>query len=220
MSEAILSRSGRPDLTAIAPVKVAVAAALVFWVVLVTLLGAGGLFVTPPGAPPLVILIAVTAPIVVFLAAFRISRAFRDFVLAADLRFMMAIQAWRFAGLGFLALYAHGILPGLFAWPAGLGDIAIGLTAPWLLVALIRRPGFAASRTFVAWNWLGILDLVIAVGTGTLSQMLSPGVNGSSTGPMAQLPLALIPTYFVPIFVMLHIAALMQTRRVATESGA
>jgi hypothetical protein len=28
--------------------------------------------VTPPGAPPLLILIAVTAPIVVFLAAFRI----------------------------------------------------------------------------------------------------------------------------------------------------
>jgi hypothetical protein len=215
MSEAILSRSDRPGATAIPPAKLAAAAALVFWFALALLLGAGGFFFTPPGAPPLLLLIAVTAPIVVFLLAFMISEAFRNLVLAADLRFMMAVQAWRFAGLGFLALYAHGVLPGLFAWPAGLGDIAIGITAPWLLVALIRRPSFAASRTFVVWNWLGILDLVVAVGTGALSRMLTPGLEGPSTGAMSQLPLSLIPTYFVPIFVMLHIAALIQARRLA-----
>jgi hypothetical protein len=215
MPETILYQPARPGSSAIPPTKVAVAAALVLWFALVMLLGAGEFFVTPAGTPPLAILIAVTAPIAVFVAAFRISRTFRDFVLAADLRFMMAIQAWRFAGLGFVALYTHGVLPGLFAWPAGLGDIAIGVTAPWILTALIRRPGFAASRTFVVWNLLGILDLIVAVGTGTLSQMLSPGVGGASTGPMAQLPLALIPAYFVPIFVMMHIAALVQARRFA-----
>jgi hypothetical protein len=217
MSETILHQPAGPSSSVISPTKLAVAAALPFWLALVTLLGAGGFFVTPPGTPPLSILIALTVPIVVFLAAFRISRAFRDLVQTADLRFMMAIQAWRFAGLGFLALYAHGVLPGLFAWPAGLGDIAIGVTAPWLLLALIRRPGFAASRTFVAWNVLGILDLAVAVGTGALSGMLALGVDGPSTGPMGQLPLALVPTYFVPIFVMLHIAALIQARRLAKE---
>ena len=75
-------------------------------------------------------------------------RPFRDFVLAADLRLMTGIQAGRFAGLGFLALYANGVLPGSFALPAGLGDMAIGVTAPWVLLALIRRPGFAAGKTF------------------------------------------------------------------------
>jgi hypothetical protein len=32
---------------------------------------------------------------------------------------------------------------------------------------------------------------------------------------MAQLPLMLIPAYFVPLFVMLHSAALFQSRRQA-----
>jgi hypothetical protein len=197
-------------------VTLVVAVVLAIWFALVFLLGAGGAFVRQPGALPLPILIGVTAPLIVFLAAFWVSPAFRDFVLAVDLRLVTGIQAWRFAGLGFLALYAHGVLPGLFAWPAGLGDIAIGVTAPWVVLALIRRPRFAASQLFLVWNLLGILDLVVAVGTGALSSGLAVGVAGEiTTSPMAQLPLVLIPGYFVPLFLMLHLAALFQMRRLA-----
>lgn len=120
--------------------------------------------------------------------------------------------------MGFLALYTYGVLPGIFAWPAGLGDIAIGVTAPWVLVALIRQPRFAATKTFVLWNVLGLLDLVVAVSTGALSSALASGAAGEvTTAPMAQLPLVLIPAYFVPIFIMLHAAALIQARRLARD---
>lgn len=195
-----------------------VAAGLAVWLALVVLLGAGGAFVRPPGALPLPILIGVSAPLIAFLAAFWVVRAFRGFVLAIDLRLVTGIQAWRFAGFGFLALYAHRLLPGLFAWPAGLGDIAIGVTAPWVVLALIRRPGFAASRPFVAWNLLGVLDLVVAISTGMLSSGIAVGLAGEvTTSPMAQLPLVLIPGYLVPFFIMLHLAALFQARRLATS---
>lgn len=220
MSNTVLSPSARPS-SAIAPTATPVAAAvLAVWLALVLVLGAGGAFATPPRTPPLPILTGVLLPIIAFLAALRLSRPFRDFVLAADLRFLTGIQAWRFAGFGFLALYAHGVLPGVFAWPAGLGDIAIGITAPWVIVALIRRPGFAASKGFVAWNLLGILDLVVAVGVGALSAALAAGVAGEvTTLPMTRLPLVLIPAYLVPIFIMLHAAALLQARRLARRSG-
>ncbi len=214
MPNTVLSQSARPGSPLIPGTRSFAAVVFAVWFTLVMLAGAGGVFVTPPGTPPLPILIGVTAPIIVFFAGLRMSRAFRDFVLAADLRFMLAVQAWRFAGLGFLALYTHGVLPGVFAWPAGLGDIAIGVTAPWLLIALIHRPNFAASKTFVVWNVLGVVDLVVAVGTGALSSGLAAGVAGEITAsPMAQLPLVLIPAYLVPIFVMLHVAALLQARR-------
>ena len=191
-----------------------VAIVLVIWLVLVFLLGAGEAFVRPPGAPPFPILIGVTVPLVVFLTAYRLSGAFRAFVLAGDLPLVTAVQAWRFAGFGFLALYAHGVLPGVFVWPAALGDMAIGLTAPWLALALVRRPGFAASRLFVVWNLLGILDLVVAVSDAALNQSLATGAAGEVTvAPMAQMPLVLVPAYFVPLFVMLHLAALFQARR-------
>lgn len=195
-------------------VSLFVTVVLAIWLALVFLLGTYGAFVRPPEAPPFPILLGATVPLVVFIAAYLGSGAFRAFILAADLRLLTAIQAWRAGGLGFLALHAHGILPGLFAWPAGLGDIAIGVTAPWVALALIRRPTFVASRQFVIWNLLGILDLVVAVSAGALSSGFVAGLVGKvTTAPMAQLPLALIPAYFVPLFIMLHLIALFQTRR-------
>src|SRR5207244_10211092 len=138
-------------------------------------------------------------------------------ILGADLRFVAAIEAWRWCGLVFFSLYANGILPGLFALPAGLGDMAIGISAPWIVLSLIRNPLFAASRRFVIWNILGIADFVVAVSMGALSSGAFPGINGLignvTTSPMTRLPLVLIPAFMVPFFTMLHLTALFQTRR-------
>jgi len=191
-------------------VKLFVTVALAIWLALVFLLGANGAFIRPPEIPPLPILLGATAPLLMFVVAYLKSDAFRA-ILAADLSLLTAIQAWRAGGLGFLALYVHGILPGLFAWPAGIGDIAIGITAPWVALALIRKPSFVNSCQFVIWNLLGILDLVVAVSLGALSSGFVAGLVGSvTTAPMAQLPLVLIPAYFVPLFIMLHLTALFQ----------
>jgi hypothetical protein len=207
----------RPRIIGDTTVRAIVAGVLALWLVAVFLLGAAEGFVRPPGTPPIPILIGAVAPVVVFLVAYWVWPAFRAYVLSTDLPLGAAIQAWRAGGLGFLALYAHEKLPGAFAWPAGLGDIAIGVTAPWVALALVRRPGFATSPVFVAWNLFGILDLVVAISTGGLHSALA-SAGEVTTGPMAQLPLLLIPAYLVPLFVMLHLAALFQARRqAATE---
>lgn len=186
---------------------------LAAWFLAIAWLGTAGAFAGPPGSPPLPILAAVLLPLAVFFTLFRWSRAFRDFVLSIDLRLVAGVQAWRFAGLEFLGLYAVGVLPGMFAFPAGLGDMAIAAAAPWMALRLSRDPGFASSNAFRRWNWLGILDLVVAVGLGGLSAFTATGAPGEvSTQAMAQMPLVLIPAYLVPIFIMLHVAALYRTR--------
>jgi hypothetical protein len=191
-----------------------IAGVLAVWLVLVLVLGGAGVIARPPGTPPIPILIGAVGPVMLFLAACGLWPAFRASVQSLDPRLATAIQGWRAAGLGFLALYAHGVLPGAFAWPTGLGDIAIGVTAPWVVLALIRRPDFVISRGFVAWNVLGILDLVVAVSIGGLISTMATGATGEvTTQPMAQLPLVLIPAFLVPLFVMLHLAALFQARR-------
>jgi hypothetical protein len=195
-------------------VRSVVTVALALWLGLVALLGIQGRFVGLPGSPPLPIFFGFAIPLAVFFAAYFGWSAFRAFVLGADLRLVATVQAWRFAGVGFLSLYAHGVLPGLFAFPAGLGDIAIAVSAPWIVLGLVGHPSFATSRQFVIWNILGIIDLVVAVSMGTLCSGFLPGLTGSvTTSPMAQLPLVLIPAYFVPIFIMLHFTALFQARR-------
>jgi hypothetical protein len=187
---------------------------LTVWFVLVVSLGTAGAFLGRPGNPPFAIAIGVGAPLLLFFAWLRLSPSFRAFMLSLDLRFIAGMQAWRWGGLGFLSLYAHHVLPAMFALPAGLGDMAIGATAPWMILALVRQPGFATSAAFIRWNVLGILDLIVAVSLGALGVTLATGAPGEiSTAPMASLPLLVIPTYFVPIFLMLHVAALMQSRQ-------
>jgi hypothetical protein len=197
-------------------VKRVLAAALALWLGLIFFLGDRGSFVGNVGSPPLPIVFGFGIPLVVFFTAYLGWSAFRAFVLAVDLRLLAAIQAWRWAGLGFLSLYAQGILPGLFALPAGLGDMAIGFAAPWIVLGLIRHPSFATSRRHVIWNIMGIVDLVVAVLMGTICSGFFSGIPGTvTTGPMARLPLVLIPAYLVPIFILLHFTALSQVRQLA-----
>jgi hypothetical protein len=192
----------------------AVAITLTAWFLLVVSFGALGAFTGPPGKPPLPIGIGVAAPLLLFFAWMRLSQSFREFVLSLDLRLIAAMQAWRFGGLGLLFLYAHNVLPAVFALPAGLGDMAIGVAAPWMMLGLVRQPGFATSAAFTRWNLLGILDLVVAVSIGALGALFATGAPGEiSSAPMATLPLLLIPAFLVPLFFMLHIAALLQRRQ-------
>lgn len=195
-------------------VRAIVPVALALWLGLVFTLGALGKFVASPGSPPLPIFLGLAIPLAVFFTAYFTWAEFRAFVLNADLRFVTAVQAWRWAGLEFLSLYAYGILPGIFALPAGLGDMAIGVTAPWMVLGLIQKPSFVTSRRYRIWNIMGIVDLSVAVLLGTLSSGFLPALTGNvTTGAMAKLPLLLIPAYLVPIFIMLHFTALAQARR-------
>lgn len=213
MANTVLSHIDQPNTPADSGAGAFVAAFFLIWLALAFILGSRGVFVAPTGTPPLALLIALVAPISLYLFAYRSIRPLREFILSADLRVIVGIQAWRWAGLGFLNLYAYKILPGIFAWPAGLGDMAIGITAPLMLAALLRRPDFATSRKFVMWNVAGILDFTVAVSIGALVPLFAPNLFGAvSTDPMSRLPLVLIPTYLVPMFVMLHLTALFQAR--------
>jgi len=124
MSSVITSRSPASQ-----GIGLTVAAALAVWFVLVFVLGAVGAFGAPPGTPPLPIFVGVLAPLIALFLFYRFSAAFRDFVLSIDLRAATAIQAWRAAGLGFIALYVYQILPGSFrlaSRPGRPGDRADG----------------------------------------------------------------------------------------------
>ena len=205
------------DSTASGGIRLGVFLVLAIWFVGVMVLGAQGAFLGRPGAPPIGMAIGFTAPLLLFFAWLRLSSAFRGFILSLDLRLAAGIQAWRFAGLGFLFLYAYKVLPAPFALPAGLGDMAVGFAAPWMVLGVSGQPRFAASAAFVRWNWLGILDLVVALGLGASMAMAAPGAI--STAPMATLPLLIVPVFLVPLFLMLHAAALIQSRWMRRRPG-
>lgn len=165
-----------------------------------------GVFDSTP-RPPIALGLAAVVPVAIFAFGYRQSAGFRQFVLSSDLRLLTLAQTWRAGGIVFLILYWRGLLPGVFALPAGLGDMAIGLTAP--MVARSWKPPFP-SKTFVVWNVLGLLDLVMAVSLGILASATPVGVLAGdvTTRLMGTFPLSLIPTFFVPLLVILHLISL------------
>jgi hypothetical protein len=166
------------------------------------------LFATAPDQPPIPLGLAVLIPIAIFVIWSATSQPFRQFLLSLNPRTLTFVQSWRIAGFVFLVLYAYGILPGQLALPAGWGDIAIGATAP--LVAL-KLTDSRHRKSFVLWQFLGIADLVNAVGMGVSARFINP--NGIPTSAMTVLPMSLIPTFAVPLFLILHFISIAQTRQ-------
>ena len=81
---------------------------------------------------------------------------------------LIGVQLYRALGVIFLILYATDKLPGLFAWPAGLGDVLVGVLAPVVAIAYARAPDRNTDLVF-AWNLFGLADLIVAVTTGFLT---------------------------------------------------
>jgi hypothetical protein len=181
------------------------------WIVSVLALASWNAFNVPASEPALPTVIALLVPVVAFVAAMFLSKDLRAVAMNLDPVLLTEFQAWRILGGLFLAVYAFGHLPGLFAWPAGLGDVAIGVAAPFMAWRLRNDPGFLNSRRFLSFNLLGLADFIVAVATGVAARQQIPGfVEQVTTSAMSQLPLIVIPTIIVPAFIILHLIVLMQ----------
>lgn len=139
---------------------------------------------------------------------------------AVPLQWLTGVQLYRALGGIFLVLYGAGQLPGLFAWPAGLGDVLVGVLAPVVALAYARGPGNNGDLV-TAWNIFGLLDLIVAVGCGFATSP-SPVQLAAFDRPnelITAFPLVLIPTYLVPVSVLLHLVSLAKLRRAVRYQG-
>ena len=168
-------------------------AVVVLWFVLALVGSLLGVFNSKLN-PPILLGLAVVVPVALFALGHRALPGFRQFVSSLNLRVLTWAQTCRVLGVVFLIVHQRGLLPGVFALPAGWGDIAIGISAP--MVAWFWRPPYP-HKTFVVWNVLGIVDLVVAVSLGVLASPTSVGILAGdiTTRLMAMFPLSLIPTF-------------------------
>lgn len=181
------------------------------WIAGVMGLAFNGALALEPGVSPVMTLVAVLGPPLLFAVALYLFGDFRRQMLSLDPALLTALQGWRVLGGGFLFVYAFGHLPGFFAWPAGLGDVAVGIGAPFTAIALARGHLSIASNRLLAVHAAGLIDFVIAVGTGIAARNSIPGlVEGVTSAPMGELPLVLVPAIGVPTFIILHLIVLVQ----------
>jgi hypothetical protein len=174
------------------------------WFFAAVVAGALGV-VNEPGRPPLVLLSFFVLPILGFAAAYAASPSFRAFTETIPMWVLVGSHLWRFVGIGFVIGWLTGALPGGFGIPEGFGDIVAALGA-LLLLPSVRR-GTASRGWLLAWNAFGTVDLLSAITVGLLYSQSKLGVLStptSSTVLMVTFPVSIIPTFFVPLFLLMH----------------
>jgi hypothetical protein len=192
--------------------RVAIASGLVLavWAIAETVLARRGAFraAVAQELPPVGInLIVVLLALAFFLS---VGRSLRR--LLRNQANLIRLHVWRLEGLVFLILMVQGRVPALWAVPAGVGDVLVGATAPWVARGL-ERPG--GRRRAIAWTLFGMADLVVAVALGVMTnpgptQVFHPIPNAEM---LTQYPLALVPVFLVPLAFTLHVVSLLQLRR-------
>lgn len=194
--------------------KIGLGALLLAWFAAAAAIGAGEILTNDTRGFLAPIAVTAAVPVAVFLAAYAVSSRVRAFVLAQDIRTLTMLQHWRVVGFALLPLAYFGALPWVFAWPAGLGDVAIGLAAAYVVARMVRDPETATSAGLVRFHLLGLLDFAVAIAAAGLSAGAIPALapGGVTSAPMDVWPLNLFPSFGVPIFIILHLAVLLKVR--------
>jgi hypothetical protein len=183
------------------------------WAAIAWTAAINGVFRT--GASPLPLLpSAILLPVIVGAPLLLLSKRVGQLLDAMPATWLVALQLYRVFGSQWLAYWLHGLLPGLWALPAGTGDVLTGLFAVPAAIALAA--GTAEGRkAAVLWNIFGIADFFVATALGLI---ISPGafqlivLNGPSIG-LDGYPNVLTPAFVVPSSILLHALSLRQLIR-------
>lgn len=173
------------------------------WLAATAVIAAHGHYQGTLNGPPW-LAIAVGGSLIALLAMSRVPAVARALAAPGSPSRIVLPHTFRVAGLSFLIVMMLGHLSPLFAIPAGLGDMAVGISAPFVARRLARGTG---RRNAVRFHALGTFDLVTALILGGLT-----GYGILRTTPpsdaLALLPIVLIPTASVPLLLALHVVAL------------
>ena len=213
----------RTDFSASKRVGVWLAIALPFtiWMAVVWYLAVTGTFHVIPGAARLPRLpIAIFLPLILALLPLLWSRSIGALLDAMPSSWLIALQVYRVFGGIMLVNWLNGSVAGVFAWPAGIGDMATGIMA--LPVALAVASSTASGRrTGQWWNAFGLLDFAVAIIMGFLTfpgpfQQFGFDIPVSQAGTY---PTVMIPAFAVPSSILLHALSIRQLRRATDRSA-
>jgi hypothetical protein len=121
---------------------------------------------------------------------------------------LVALHVTRIAGGLFIPLFWEGRLSNPFAYIAGGGDLlSAALAIPAAIIGYRGKPGW--EKWVLAWNVIGFADFISAITLGVTSQSGSPfqlfnDLPGTSI--LSELPWRFIPNYFVPLYLVIHMA--------------
>jgi hypothetical protein len=186
---------------------------LALWAAVAWTAAINGILRTSASSLPLLPL-AIFVPVIIGAPLLLLSKRVGQLLDAMPTTWFVALQLYRVFGSQWLAYWLLGLLPGLWALPAGTGDVLTGLFA--VPAAMALATGTAEGRkAAILWNIFGTADLVLAIALGMIispgpfqlivPNILSIGIDGY--------PNVLTPAFVVPGSILLHALSLRQLRR-------
>lgn len=157
---------------------------------------------------------AILLPVIVGVPVLLSSKRIGQLLDAMPATWLIALQLYRVFGSQWLAYWLGGLLPGLWALPAGTGDVLTGLFA--VPAAIVLASGTAEGRrAAILWNVFGLADFTVAI---TLGMIMSPGpfqliVPDGPSMALDTFPNVLTPAFVVPSSILLHALSLRQLYR-------
>lgn len=130
----------------------------------------------------------------------------RDWFLTERLsqKWLVGLQLFRMIGSVFLIEMALGNIPGIFAYPAGVGDVAVAFVALGVLFRYRGSERIGGSAVFLVIG-LGVMDFASAFFFGFTSsetpvQLFFPAVENA----VVLFPTGMIPLFLVPYAIFFH----------------
>jgi len=197
-----------------------VLAGLVVWFLYAGLIAHFGILGNSETRPPGIAFIV--GPVLLFLIFFIVRpSASAHGVLAFPLWLILGTQLFRVVVELFLhQLWIEGLVPRMMTFAGANIDIYIGLSAP--LIAWLSTRGRWGLKLASGWNILGLLALLNVV---TRAILTAPGplhlIHSEVPDQMiGTFPFLLIPGFFVPLAVVLHLLAIRAIgSRLRTKNG-
>jgi hypothetical protein len=197
-----------------------VLAGIVVWFLYVGLMGHFGIISNVSLRPPGITFILI--PVLLFLIFFLVRpSAGAQGLLAFPLWLILGTQCFRVGVELFLhQLWIEGLVPRMMTFAGANIDIYIGLSAP--LIAWLSTRGRWGLKLASGWNILGLLALLNVV---TRAILTAPGplhlIHSEVPDQMiGTFPFLLIPGFFVPLAVVLHLLAIRAIgSRLRTKNG-
>ncbi len=176
---------------------------LLFWGGVSGYLSSRGVYVSPallalaPGywLPFVPVVIAVT--LVMIAPALR--QGLRILVDNTSIQWLVGIHQLRILALGSIIKASDGLFPAKFAWYVGIPDLLFGLSAVWLTVFVLRRRQIS-EWSLMLWHFIGAM-VILAPAFGLMHIYMQEPLFTE----LFVFPMALAPTFIVPVFVMLNL---------------
>jgi uncharacterized membrane protein len=188
------------------------------WIALAWSAAISGVF--RPGASAIPILpLAIFLPVIAGAPLLLLSKRVEQVLDAMPATWLVGLQLYRIFGAVFLVGGLRGVLPDVFALPAGIGDVLTGLFAVPAAIAVATGTA-QGRRAAIIWNIFGLADFAVATTLGMITspgrfQLIVPDVSSIGLGIY---PDVLTPAFVVPSSILLHALSLRQLyRRSRTE---